>query len=232
MKRTIIFFAIFILLCYGCGKKTNEKKVISMASVISANSLGNQKTNKAVETSKVAVKAPEEFQPFNIYLDKGTATNHYIPSGFMPDGKCLVFNDTWIEGCHSGSTCIKIAYDVNCSKQGQKWAGIYWQNPPNNWGSQKGGFNLTGAQKLTFWAKGAKGEERIEEFKIGGLTGDYPDTDSAMIGPVILTNEWKEYSIDLRGKDLSYISGGFAWSTNVDVNQEECTFYLDDLKYE
>ena len=232
MKRTIVCVTIFVLLFCGCGKKTNEKQVVSRTSDIPAAASSVQDVNKAAEVSKTAVKSQEGFQPFNIYLDKGTATNHYTPSGFMPDGKCLVFNDTWIEGCHAGSTCIKIVYDVDCSKQGQKWAGIYWQNPPNNWGNQKGGFNLTGASKLIFWAKGEKGGERIEEFKMGGLMGDYPDTDAAMIGPVILTKEWKEYTIDLRGKDLSYISAGFAWSTNTDVNQEGCTFYIDDLKYE
>ena len=54
----------------------------------------------------------------------------------------------------------------------------------------------------------------------------------AVIGPVILTPEWKEYSIDLRGKDLSYISGGLAWSTNIEVNPQSCVFYLDDIVYE
>ena len=150
----------------------------------------------------------------------------------MPDGKCLKFNDAWLENCQSGKTCIKIEYEIACSKDNQKWAGIYWLNPPNNWGSRKGGFDLTGATKLTFWAKGEKGEERIEEFKIGGLNGEYPDSDTAVIGPVLLTNEWQQYTIDLRGKDLSYVSGGFAWATNVDVNPDTCTFYLDELQYE
>lgn len=172
------------------------------------------------------------FKPFSIYTDKGSRLNHYVPSGFMPDGKCIKFNDALLEGCHDGKTCIKIEYDVECSKENLKWAGIYWLNPPNNWGNQKGGFDLTGATRLSFWAKGEKGGERIEEFKVGGITGEFPDTDTAVIGPVILTSEWKEYSIDLRGKDLTYISGGFTWSTNVDVNPESCTFYLDDIQYE
>ena len=150
----------------------------------------------------------------------------------MPDGKCLAFDDMIQEKCYEGKTCIKVVYDVACSKQGQKWAGIFWLNPANNWGNRKGGFNLNGAEKLTFWAHGEKGGERIEEFKVGGITGDYPDTDMASIGPVILTPEWRQYSIDLRGKDLSYISGGFSWATNVDVNPNGCTFYLDNIQYE
>jgi len=172
------------------------------------------------------------FKPFLVYQDKGTRDNHYIPSGFMPNGNCLKMNDAYRENCYEGSSCIKVVYDVECSKQDQEWAGIFWLNPANNWGSRKGGFNLTGATKLTFWARGEKGGERIEEFGIGGITGDYPDTDSAIIGPVVLSKEWRPYTIDLRGKDLAYISGGFSWITNVKVNPDSCTFYLDDIKYE
>lgn len=173
------------------------------------------------------------FQPFIVYLDKGTRENHFVPSGFMPNGNCLEFNDAWQRDCYEGSSCIKIVYDIECSKKDQQWAGIFWLNPANNWGSKKGGFNLEGATRVTFWARGKNGGERIEEFNIGGITGNYPDSDSAMIGPVILTNEWREYSIDLRGKDLSYISGGFSWTTNAKVNSsEKCEFYLDNIQYE
>lgn len=188
---------------------------------------------QADEAAAVSVQQAEStFNPFTVYEDRGSRANHYIPSGFMPDGNCLKMDDKWQENCHSGTTCVRVVYDIPCSIKGQRWAGIYWLNPANNWGKQKGGFDLTGASKLTFWARGERGGERIEEFKMGGILGDFPDSDMAMIGPVILTSEWKEYSIDLRGKDLSYISGGFSWATNADVNPEECTFYLDDIRYE
>ena len=132
---------------------------------------------------------------------------------------------------HAGTTSIKIKYS-NASSQGARWAGVYWQSPANNWGDKKGGFDLTGARKLVFWARGEKGGERVEEFKLGGITGLYPDSDIAGIGPVMLTPEWKQYEIDLSGKDLSYISGGFCWATNLDVNPDGATFYMDDIKYE
>ena len=181
--------------------------------------------------SAVKQESETSFQPFIVYQDIGTRENHYVPSGFMPNGNCLSMNTRWQENCHSGKTCIKIVYDTECSEKDQKWAGVYWLNPANNWGSRKGGFDLTGASRLTFWARGENGGERIEEFKIGGIGGDFPDSDMAIIGPVILSKEWREYSIDLRGKDLSYISGGFSWATNVEVNPNGCTFYLDDIVY-
>ncbi len=171
------------------------------------------------------------FKRFPLYGDAKSPDNHYIPSGWMGDYGDIKFNDKHMENPHGGSTCIQIVY-TNKATQGARWAGIYWQNPPNNWGTRPGGYDLTGAKKLTFWARGEKGGERIEEFKIGGITGEYADSDVAGIGPVVLTAEWQQFTIDLEGKDLSSISGGFCWATNLDVNPDGATFYLDDIRYE
>jgi hypothetical protein len=173
--------------------------------------------------------------PFYVYADAGSLDNHFIPSGWMPNaatGKDIKLDQNWKNMPFSGDSSIRIEYkDVS----GNKWAGIYWQNPANNWGTvPKKGYNLQGATKLTFWARGDKGGEIINEFKVGGITnGDYPDSDSASIVSVQLTNEWKKYEIDLRGKDLSYIIGGFCWATNLEVNDPNgIVFYIDDIKYE
>jgi hypothetical protein len=173
----------------------------------------------------------QEDMPFYIYADRGTISNHFIPSGWMGDYSDIKLDVGSQEDPYFGLTCIKIDYTGKVS-QGARWAGIYWQNPPNNWGSIDGGFDLSKATKVTFWARGQKGGERIEEFKIGGIMGEYSDSDSAGIGPAVLTKEWKQYTIDLTGKDLSYIIGGFCWSTNIDVNPEGVTFYLDEIRYE
>jgi hypothetical protein len=181
-------------------------------------------------TVKPETKKQEEI-PFYVYLDRGAIQNHFIPSGWMGDYSDIKTNLGSQEDPYSGSTCIKIEYLNNVS-QGARWAGVYWQNPPNNWGSRDGGFDLSRATKLTFWARGQRGGERIEEFKIGGIMGEYSDSDSAAIGPVVLTKEWKQYTIDLTGKDVSYIIGGFCWSTNIDVNPDGVIFYLDEIRYE
>ena len=171
------------------------------------------------------------FKNLPVYTDAKSPDNHYIPSGWMGDFGDMKFNDRFMEKPHSGTTSIQIIYD-NKATQGARWAGIYWQNPPNNWGTRPGGYDLTGAKKLTFWARGDKGGERIEEFKVGGITGEYADSDVAGIGPVVLTPDWQQFTIDLEGKDLSSVSGGFCWATNLDVNPDGATFYLDDIRYE
>ena len=173
------------------------------------------------------------FQKFIVYQDK-SSINHYTPSGYMPTGECIKMNDAWQLDCREGKTCVKVIYDVTCSAKSRQWAGVYWLHPADNWGDNKGGYNLTGAKRLVFWAKGEKGGEQIDKFEIGGIGANraYPDSDGASIGPVILSKDWKEYSIDLRGKDLTYISGGFAWMANVDNNSNSCTFFIDDVYFE
>ncbi|MCM8779600.1 MAG: hypothetical protein NC914_00380 [Candidatus Omnitrophica bacterium] len=173
----------------------------------------------------------KEDMPFYVFSDTSSMKNHFIPSGWMGDYGDIKLDKSSKENPYSGDTCIKISYSAKVS-QGAGWAGIYWQNPANNWGEQDKGFDLSRASKLTFWARGEKGGERIEEVKIGGIMGTYSDSDMASIGPVILTPDWQQYTIDLNGKDLSSIIGGFCWVTNVDVNPEGAVFYLDEIKYE
>jgi hypothetical protein len=130
-----------------------------------------------------------------------------------------------------GRSAFKIAYSGK-SSQGANWVGFYWQHPANNWGEKPGGFDLTGMKRLTFWARGEDGNEKIAEFKVGGITGEHGDSDSASIGPVTLTKEWKKYTIDLADKNLSHLVGGFAWSASRDDNPNGFVLYLDEIRFE
>ena len=176
-------------------------------------------------------RAEPQKLPFYVYEDRGSKANHYVASGWMGDYGDIKFSEAHKENPHSGKSCVKLVYSAE-GKQGANWAGIYWQWPPNNWGEKKGGYDFTGAKKVTFWARGEKGGEQILEFKIGGIAGTFSDSDSASIGPIELGIEWKQYEIPLAGLDLSYISGGFCWVTNSMANPDGCTFYLDEIKYE
>jgi hypothetical protein len=168
---------------------------------------------------------------FYIYADKGSKDNHFIPSGWMGDYGDIKIDDANKEKPHSPPTAFKVTYNAKAA-QGANWAGIFWQTPANNWGDKPGGFDLTRFKKLTFWARGATGGETIAEFKVGGITGENGDSDSASIGPVTLTPQWKQYTIPLADKNMSHIIGGFAWSASKDNNPNGFTMYLDDIRFE
>lgn len=170
-------------------------------------------------------------ESFKVFTDQWAREDHYIPSGWMGDYGDIRINDGCKVNPYSGKTCIEIKYSARKSN-GAGWMGIFWQNPPNNWGDQMGGYDLTGYKKLKFFARGEKGGEVIQEFKIGGINGTYADSDSTSIGPVTLGDEWEEFEIDLRGLDLSYISGGFGMSASSINNPNGFTIYLDDIRYE
>ncbi len=164
--------------------------------------------------------------PFMVYDERGSANNHYIPSGWMGNAKATKMDDGCSTNPHGGKTCLKLEYTAT-----DNWSGIVWQDPANDWGDQTGGWNLTGAQKLKFWARGEKGDE-VVSFKFGILGSDKKFSDSAKgeIADVKLTKDWTEYSIDLAGKDLTRIKTGFCWS--VAGQSAPVVFYLDDIRFE
>ncbi len=172
---------------------------------------------------------PPKFKYFSVYSDEEFQDNHFVPSGFMGDTTDLKTSTAFGEKAYSGKTCLKVTYLARGEKG---WAGIYWQEPQGNWGNMPGGYDLTGAKRLTFWARGEIGGEKLAECKVGGITGPYGDSDVAWIGPVTLRRNWRRYAIDLRGKDLNHIIGGFSFSVNRYDNPGGCTFYLDEIRFE
>lgn len=225
MKKIVhVLFAVLVSLSFSQFAAAAPKAVKKAESAPAA-AAPAAKSEAKPETSKTG------FQQFAVYVDQGARANHFIPSGWMGDYGDLKINPGAAENPHSGKTTFKITYSAKMT-QGAGWAGMYWQQPANNWGDKKGGYNLTGATKLTFWARGEKGGEKIAEFKIGGITGEYPDSDSQAMGPVVLSNEWQKYTMDLKDKDLSNIIGGFCFSVSKDDNPNGFVVYLDDIVYE
>jgi hypothetical protein len=192
-----------------------------------------QAPEETAEPAPIETVEPEvpAFKVFLVYEDKTTGGNHYAPSGWMGDYTDLKLDYGYKKKPHAGLSCIKIEYNVRESQRAG-WAGMFWQNPSGNWGEKKGGYNLTGATKLTFWARGEKGNEKIKKFKVGGISGTYPDSCSVDFGPVVLKKKWRKYTINLKKKDLSYINGGFCWVAVAGDNPNGMIFYLDDIKYE
>ncbi|MDD5440789.1 MAG: hypothetical protein PHZ27_01085, partial [Candidatus Omnitrophica bacterium] len=176
---------------------------------------------------------------FYIYADKNSPENHFIPSGWMGDTGDLKMNDQSQKDPHSGTTALEIGYTAKKSG-GNGWAGITWQSAQNNWGQKDSGFDLSGFNKLSFWAKGANGGEVVTVAKVGGIISkpdgssvDFPDTLNVEYkDPIRLTDQWQEYYINLSGEDLAYVNGGFSIVFNADHSGVDGqTVYLDDIKF-
>ncbi len=179
----------------------------------------------AVHAEETAAKASVKL-PFTIFEGKGSTNNHYIASGWMGNAQSIKMDEGCTSNPHSSNTCLRVEYSASGD-----WAGVVWQDPANDWGDQPGGWNLTGAKKLKFWARGEKGGENVT-FKFGVLGSDKKHSDSASGdgGATKLTNEWQEYSIDLSGKDLSRIKTGFVWT--LPGQGSPVVFFLDDIRFE
>ena len=117
------------------------------------------------------------------------------------------------------------------------------KDPAENWGDRPGGYDLTGADGLTFWARSDTPNARVT-FLVGGIgysvdyqgnancsnpSEPYPDS----VCPKIQQSEtlfstWTKYTIPLpQSRDLSKVVGGFGRMADSPV-----TFYLDDIVYE
>ena len=161
-------------------------------------------------------------------------SDYYFPSGWMGDYQDITYEPVSTNVSPRGKerSSIEIRYSPKIGN-GKGWAGIYWQYPENNWGDNPSGYDLRGFSRLTVWARGQKGGERAE-FKIGGITGAYPDSLQPVqsTGVQTLSTEWKQYSINLEGKDLSHTIGGFVWVTSRNENPNGCTIYLSEIQLE
>jgi hypothetical protein len=198
------------------------------------NPQGNEQYNLS-QGEKVSIPAKKAPLPLYVFGDESGGLSRYIASGYMGDTNALslvssIYDETAPASTgKTGKTSLKVQY---LPKGREGWAGLYWLSPANNWGRIKGaGYDLKKAIKLTFWVRGERGGEKISEFKVGGVNGPYPDTDAAAIGPIRLTKDWKQYTIDLKGKDLRHIVGGFMFVVKRAENVRGATFYLDEIVF-
>ena len=159
--------------------------------------------------------------PYTIYAD-GVPPKFYA-SGWMGNMGAMKTNTGCTENPHSGDVCMKVSYDAR-----DNWAGIYWQDPPNDWGDKEGGVNLENANTLVFWARGENGGEKVNFF-MGGIK-DKPFSDTAKRGlELTLKKNWTRYRIPLDGEDLSRIKTAFGF--NFGGQGKPFAFYLDDIQY-
>lgn len=162
--------------------------------------------------------------PVVVYED-GFDGMPWAPSGWMGGVEHLSLDGRQSEVVHEGAAALRIRYTGRFG-----WAGIAWQDPPNNWGDRDGGRDLRGATALELWARGEYGGERVS-FGVGlpGQGRAYPDSGVATVDGLVLTQDWRRYRVPLAGLDLSAIRTGFV--VTLTGRATPVTVYLDSIRF-
>ena len=178
--------------------------------------------------------ADEIGNPFYVYKDEGKPGT-FIPAGWMPDGEGIAQSTSEKDTPHSKPHCLRL----HCETSSQPWVGIYFLLD-GKW-EPKRAFDLfaqLGAKrgdpiKCRFWARSRQGA--AVQFKVGGVTkGKIRDslTFPAATRWTRLTPQWKMYEIDLTGKDVSSLVGGFVWVCDQAHNKgKDVSFDLDTIYF-
>ena len=181
--------------------------------------------NAATANMPLLVKGePRTPMPVPVY-DDGFEGMPWVPSGWMGGVDSLTVDGKHTENPHDGDACIRMRYEGEFG-----WVGVAWQHPANNWGDQDGGFDVTGATELEFWARGEYGGEKIS-VGVGLLDADkaYPDSGKKKVDGVVLTRDWQRFSIPLENVDLSSIKTGFF--VTLVGRRTPVTIYLDGIRF-
>ena len=163
--------------------------------------------------------------PLVVYSEANDAPT-YASAGYMGDAKSIKLDPAWVERPQSGKACMRCEFAAD-----KGWGGVVWQSPANDWGDKGGGYDLTGAKKVTFWARGDAGGEEVS-FQFGIIPKDkrFFDTAKGMLDKVTLTAEWRQYEIPAAGQDLTRIKTGFVWT--LASAGKPVVFYLDNVRWE
>lgn len=164
----------------------------------------------------------------------------WYPTGWMGDhGAIKVAEETVnVRSNDPDAKCTKWTYQVVTTDTAvdMGWSAVVWQYPSENWGG-KPGRRVTGATKVTFWARGGVGGEIVdfktgsESFNVEPEPGMWKDTYGAATNAA-LTTEWAKYEIPLDGANTSMVISGFLWATTMGLDGAAVTFYLDELRFE
>lgn len=198
---------------------------------------------------KNAVTAPtaEVGTQLYVYRDDGDPANHFTQKALMAGSDASLVRDM-DEACadspREGKTCIRCEQTTRDGDWGG-WLFLKGYSPEGggaprlNDGTTDGqGMDLTGAEALTFWARGKEGEEKVEFFTCGfgrdewgNATVKFPDSAAKQsMGYVTLSDQWQQYRIDLKGLDMSYIGCGFGYAMSGDQSgASDNVFYLDEI---
>ena len=132
------------------------------------------------------------------------------------------------------------------------FAGCFWLNPANNWGTVEGGFDLRDFRpREVAWTARSLGEPIQVEFLVGSEGQVWVDSDGEKpkwtepeyantlstfrLGQFPLEAEWKTYRMpleDISVEQFKRVIAGFAWSITSGVEKDrKFEFEVKDIKY-
>jgi hypothetical protein len=179
----------------------------------------------------------------------------FSPSGHMGDGSVAGPLTLDIdENCKdrppgARGDCYRFTYVPST----QLWAGVYWQYPANNWGTERGWpvaqradeagilpvFSTVKFKAASNVEPDALGNAMPVQFIVGGINGGfaYSDEFKFSLFKTDVSTEWKDYSIDISNVPFTTVIGAFCWVTNYPMNTDPATapahvLYLDDIVWE
>lgn len=180
-----------------------------------------QVTDEVAKNRKYQV--PKVRLPFYVYQDGEDLP--YTPSGYMGNYSAIEVDLFNKEDVHSGDSSLKISYNAT-----DNWYGVGFMDPANDWGDILGGYDITGAKTFSFWAKSSDFDIKVS-IGFGLIDTDKPYPDTAKISEdIILTKNWKQYTIKIKKLDLSCIRTGFViFSSSQGFSH---SIYIDDIVFE
>ena len=179
--------------------------------------------------------AIKKSKTFWIYRDSASEQNHGHWTNWMPpeSAKMLKLNMADKVNPAFGESCIR----VDIKFLAPNWCGVAVSSAADYWGEKAGAaFELQNAQKVIFFAKGARGGEQIQaKFAI---TGDKPFGDSDKIGAATkwlsLTKRWTKFTLDVSKVNKRRVVTPFVFVTNKPRNggRGSLTFWIDHIHVE
>ena len=164
---------------------------------------------------------------FYVFKNYGSVTNHFLGINKLGDHDSIYTREDLNNVSPAGGSSLEVVYNPRGYET--HYASTISLIVSDD--ESKDMYDLNGAKRLFFYARGKNGGE-IVEFDIGSISIDSAQLGTASSGPIVLDNAWQEYSIDLEGLNLSRTKVGFSISLNRYDNSDGAVLYLDEIRYE
>lgn len=167
---------------------------------------------------------PEVDLPFYVYSDNEDLP--YVLSAYMGNYDLINVDLDHTKTVKFGETAIKIDFNGK-----NEWYGLGFVDPANDWGDILGGYDISGAETFSFWAKASYNGLEIEAGFGLIEEGDKPFPDSSIkLVEFSLSDKWEKYTINTKDLDLNTIRSGFVIFTSGDGLSHD--IFIDEIVFE